>query len=179
MDLILRSPPVDLILLSHQFALLLSADYFIPSPFGTTREALNCSSCYWSCKEQSCDPHSFGSTIYTKMDYPKASMPHSRWTSQSSPLYWKRKKRSFKVPDPSSADILPLNFTPSRLSTRGTRSKSLMRLQASTAIILTVEAICKDERRSRGQPREKGESIFRHVFGTNCECFFNYLKYNI
>jgi hypothetical protein len=47
------------------------------------------------------------------MDYPKASIRTPAGHLKAPPSISQEEKKAFKLPDPSSADILPLNFTPS------------------------------------------------------------------
>jgi hypothetical protein len=109
------------------------------------------------------------------MDYPKASMRTPAGHLKAPPYISQEEKKAFKLPDPSSADILPLNFTPSlcRQDEQGPKALCDYKLQQRLSSQLKLSAKMKREAEAA---QENGQSTFRHVFGSNCEFVLNNLN---
>ncbi|PUU82582.1 hypothetical protein B9Z19DRAFT_1061686 [Tuber borchii] len=102
------------------------------------------------------------------MDYPKASMCTPA-AHLKAPLYISREEnKAFKLPDSSSTDILTLNFTPSlcRQDEQGPMALCDYMLQQRLCFFLNLSAKMK---READAAQENSQSIFRKVFGSNCE----------
>jgi len=102
------------------------------------------------------------------MDYPKASMRTPAGPLKAPPYIAKDEQKTFKLPEPSSANILPLNFRPSvcRQDEQGPKALCDYKLQTQLSSQLKLSAKMKQEAEAA---RETGESTFRHIFGKNCE----------
>ncbi|PUU81056.1 hypothetical protein B9Z19DRAFT_1063006 [Tuber borchii] len=108
------------------------------------------------------------------MDYPKASMHTPAGHLKAPPYISQEENKAFKLSDPSSADILPLNFTPSlcREDEQGSKALCDYKLQQRLSSQLKLSAKIK---REAEVAQTNGQSTFRHIFGSNCntiEVFF-------
>ena len=110
------------------------------------------------------------------MDYPKASM-HTPAAHLKTPAYiLKGEKKT--LPTPSSADILPLNYTPAVCCQAKKGPKSLCDYDLQRQLRLQLKLSTKIKQQAEAA-RKKGESIFRHVFGVNCKFFFNNIIFHL
>ena len=112
------------------------------------------------------------------MEYPKASMRTPAGRLKTSPYIAKKEKKAFKLPEPSFANILPLNFTPSlfRQDEQGPKALCDYKLQNRLSSQLKLSAKMKQEAEA---VQECGESTFKHVFRINREFFFNNILLNL
>ena len=110
------------------------------------------------------------------MEYPKASMRTPAGRLKAPPYIAKGEKKI--LPHPSSANILPLSFTPTvcRQNEQGPKALCDYDLQRQLSSQLKLSAKMKQEAEIA---REKGDFTFRHVFGTNRESFFNNIIFNL
>ena len=94
------------------------------------------------------------------------------------PYIAKQEKKYFKLPEPSSANILPLNFTPSlcRQDEQGPKALCDYKLQNRLSSQLKLSTKMKQEVEVA---KERGESTFKHVFVINREFFFNNILINL
>ncbi|PUU72193.1 hypothetical protein B9Z19DRAFT_1138803 [Tuber borchii] len=108
------------------------------------------------------------------MDYPKASMLTPAGHLKAPPYISQEGNKAFKLPDPSSADILPLNFTLSlcRQEEQGRKRLCDYKLQQRLSSQLKLSTKMKREAEAA---QTNGQSTFKHIFGNNCntvEVFF-------
>jgi len=73
-----------------------------------------------------------------------------------------------ELPPPFKAKILPLNFLPSecRQNEQGLKALSDYNLQKKLASQLRLSGNAKQ---AAEKARDKGDSTFKHVFGSNCK----------
>ncbi|PUU80002.1 hypothetical protein B9Z19DRAFT_1063801 [Tuber borchii] len=108
------------------------------------------------------------------MDYPKASMHTPAGHLKAPPYISLEENKAFKLPVPSSANILPLNFTPSlcQQGAQGPKALCDYKLQQRLSSQLKLSAKMKREAEAA---QTNSQSTFRPVFGSNCnmiEVFF-------
>ncbi|PUU82448.1 hypothetical protein B9Z19DRAFT_1061825 [Tuber borchii] len=108
------------------------------------------------------------------MEYPKALMHTPAGHLKAPHFISQEENKAFKLPDPSSADILPLNFTPSlcQQDEQGPKALCNYKLQQQLSSQLKLSAKMKREAEAA---QTNGYSAFRHLFESNCntiEVFF-------
>ena len=112
------------------------------------------------------------------MEYPKASMRTPAGRLKAPPYIAKEEKKAFKLPEPSSANILPLNFTPSLCQQDEQGPKALCDFKLQNRLSSQLKLLAKMKQEAEAA-KKCGESTFENVFGINREFFFNNILINL